>query len=185
MPRIYDKLKAMHAANKVMPVDFDPAQPWSGVFQHALECEDRWWNEHRTDPCRGCRWGHAKVGDYVDGDVMTGGAASSTTTGTDTMTPMMPVIVDPNGSLKRGAPGVPVGPPRPKRPRGRGGGQQYETHALQGVGDISHHDGTKWVLSKWGVKFCEGYSDGTCFQVCADGLHCKFDPQKGTSMQSL
>ena len=138
----------MHAAKKTMPVEYDPAQPWSGVFQYALECEDRWWNEHLTDPCRDCRWGRAKVGDYVDGDVMTGGAASSTTTGTDTMTPMMPVIVDPNGSLKRGARGGPGGPQRQKGPRGRGGAQQYEPVVQQGGGDQSYHDGTKWVLSK-------------------------------------
>ena len=102
---------------------------------------------------------------------------------------MPSTIVDPNYSLKRLAIGPPVYPDPgggKRRRGGRGGGDgagamvpyhppqpQYQTpQPTKTTGDMSEHDGTKWVKNKSGKGFCPGFNAGTCFQCASDGLHC-------------
>ena len=180
-PRIMTKLKRMHEQGK--NVDFDVKQPWSSVFLYALENEDKWWNEHVVDPCRDCKYTHVSASDFIDGDVVAGSSASHVTTGSDTMAPMPTSIVDPNSSLKRFAQGPPAdGGGGGKRRRGARGNViaagaivPYHPPVHQpprNTGDMSEHDGTKWVKNKSGKGFCPGFNAGTCYQCASDGLHC-------------
>ena len=176
-PESKDKLIRKHdGQNNIagyVPV-VDLKRPWDAVMEEALDNDDKWWVDHVVDPCRDITYGKKDPKEYVDGDVKVGTGAYHTEVGSETLTPLPNVLIDPSTAIvpKRVVPQGQYEPPprRIKQPAVTNRAPLSYT-----TSDLSYHDGEKWVTAKSGKSFCPGFQRGTCTSVCRDGITCGVD----------
>ena len=169
--RKHDRMKKMLGYDPII----DPARPWDAVMEEALENDEKWWVDHVVDPCREITYGKKDPKEFMDGDVKIGGGASHTSVGSETLTPLPNVLIDPSYAVvqKRVLPTAGQHEPPPRR---------FKQPAVTNTSplsftttDLSWHDGEKWVTAKSGKSFCPGFQRGTCTSVCRDGITCGVD----------
>ena len=169
--RKHDRMKNVAGYDPII----DVKRPWDAVMATAIDDDEKWWVDHVVDPCRDIMYGKKDPKEYMDGDVKVGTSASHTSVGSDTLTPLPNVLIDPTVAVvpKRVLPTSGQHEPAPRR---------VKQPALNNTSplsytttDLSFHDGEKWVIAKSGKSFCPGFQRGTCTSVCKDGITCGVD----------